>query len=129
MQEFHELCERIVVSDSGVTGKRKGAMFEEFARKLIIRELKLPESAIPIAPNTQMRKLVPGEVDYGDVDFAFMIGTTVIHLDMKSSCRKPAEFRGDCHAISDRLCRRRRVHSPRLHGIALRYNSARGNPS
>jgi hypothetical protein len=102
MQEFHELCSRKLICTGGAAGERKGAMFEEFAREFIERELKLSKYSIPIEPNTEMRKLVPGPIDYGDIDFAFMIGTTLVHLDMKSSCRKPAEFRGDYHAIVNR---------------------------
>jgi hypothetical protein len=102
MQEFHELCRGIVFSGDGLGGGRKGTAFETFARGLIIRELNLPKVAIPVEPNTEMRKLVGGRIDYGDVDFAFMIGTTLVHLDMKSSYRKSKEFRGDYSAVLTR---------------------------
>jgi hypothetical protein len=103
MQEYHELCRCTVLSDDGETGRRKGGVFEDLARSFIIRELGLPSRAIPVKPKTKMRKLIPGPVDYGDVDFAFIVGTTLVHLDMKSACRKPAEFRGDCSAIESRV--------------------------
>lgn len=102
MREYHELCWRTVLSADGSIGERKGALFEDLARSFIIRALRLPRSALPVQPNTEMRKLVPGAVDYGDVDFAFMVGSTLVHLDMKSSCRNSAEFRGDYHAVNDR---------------------------
>jgi hypothetical protein len=102
MREYHELCCRVVLSGDGSLGDRKGGLFEEMARSFITRALQLPKSALPVQPNTEMRKLVPGTLDYGDVDFAFMVGSTLVHLDMKSSCRSPAEFRGDYHAVNDR---------------------------
>ena len=105
MQDFHELCVRLVVAGDGDGGDRRGSLFEDLAREIIISSLNLTPQDIPIQPRTKLRKIMRELRDYGDVDFAFTRENVLIHLDMKSYTRSIADFRGDYLAIQKRIAR------------------------
>jgi hypothetical protein len=99
MNEFHELCLRLVTSGDGEIGNRRADLFEDYARSVLINSLGLLEREIPLQPNMGVKE---GETDYGDIDFAFIRSGVLVHLDMKSWQRRPEYFRGDYMAILNR---------------------------
>lgn len=99
MNEFFELCLRVVTSGSDQIGNRRAKLFEEAARTRIKSGLNLDPADIPFKPN---RDLVEAGKNYGDVDFAFIWKDVLINLDMKSWQRSKNYYRGDFKAIDNR---------------------------
>jgi len=100
MQDFFDMVLRQVLAGDGDIGHTRGSHFERVAREILIANLHLSKTEIPIQPNTKLRN---GNRDFGDVDFAFVHDDVLVHLDMKSFPRSPADFRGDYFAIQKRI--------------------------
>lgn len=100
-KQFFDLCfHAISVGRGGETGRRRGRQFEEQARKELIEGLSLASDQLPLAPNFKLRK---AGLNDGEVDFCFVMGSTLVHLDMKSYVRQVSYHMGDHRAVRNRL--------------------------
>ncbi len=105
--EFFDLCRHALLAGrDGETGKAKGKWFEDYARRRLVERLGLDRSRIPIDPNTQLRKLGLGD---GEVDFCFLVHTTLVHVQLKSWSRNHAYHRGEFKAVSSRLSKLHKI--------------------
>jgi hypothetical protein len=100
--QFFDFCFSAVHAGSGggAAGRIRGKHFEAHARTVLMRRLGLTERDLPIPANYKLRKA--GLPD-SDVDFCFLVGSVLIHLDMKSWCRPVGYHRGDFWAVQKRL--------------------------
>jgi len=107
MGQFFDLCfHAAVASRDGATGKVKGALFENQARTTLIDRLGLEASDLPLASNYKLRK---AGIKDGEVDFCFIVGSTLVQVEIKSWSRSVAYHRGDYFAIQRRLQKLREV--------------------
>lgn len=97
-EPFLQFCFRAITAGDDKPGNARGNLFEDQARQRIRSGLHLDAAQEPVRANTHL----PGRKQLGDVDHCFIIGRTLIMLDMKSWQRTVAYHRGDYLAIDNR---------------------------
>jgi SEC-C motif len=99
--EFLDGVLSIVTGGDGPVANVRSSVFEDQARKYLEENLSLTSDRIPWKPNKDV--WVRNE-NFGDVDFCFSVGNTLVNLDMKSWQRNSDYSVGHYHTIQAR-CR------------------------
>ncbi|HLP60268.1 MAG TPA: hypothetical protein VK186_15620 [Candidatus Deferrimicrobium sp.] len=97
--EFMEACLWKVSRTGGKFPNIRGDIFAKQARDFLIKKLSLKPENMPLKPEKKMKI---GNIDYGDVDFAFVWKEILIHIDMKSHQKSSEYLRGNYSEVRNR---------------------------